>query len=377
MLFEFLGQYKKEIIQLCREKVLADGDSKPTSALLDQGLPVFYDELIGVLRRTASAADSRSDSEIFLSKNRIREGDAAAHGKESLRLGYTISQVVHAYGAVCQSITEFVQIKSYKVTTREFQDLNLSLDCAIAEAVTEFEKVQSENVTHNEVERLGFLLHEMGNCLAAATIAQEMIREGQVGSKGITSQVLSRAHERMGHLINSARVEVRLREHASVVKTQIRLMDILSEVEAAAILMKKSKAVHLELDVDPSIHLTADRDLIFSALLNLVNNAIKFTKKGGHVSVRSKESGGRILIEVEDECGGLPEGKTEELFKSFIQRGADKSGMGLGLSISRQAIELNRGKLTVSNLPGKGCVFMIDLPKSEALKLPLPQLAAL
>ena len=90
---------------------------------------------------------------------------------------------------------------------------------------------------------------------------------------------------------------------------------------------------------------------------------MKFTKKKGKVLIQGKESEGRILIEVEDECGGLPEGKTEELFKPFIQKGTDKSGMGLGLSISRRAIELNKGTLTVRDIPGKGCVFTIDLPK--------------
>lgn len=367
MLYEFLGQYKKEIIQLCKDKVLVDGGSKPTSALLDQGLPIFYNELIGVLRRTADAAGSATDGKDLLLENKIKEGPAAAHGKESLRLGYTISQVVHSYGAVCQSIAEFVQTKSYNITSREFQDLNLSLDCAIAEAVTEFERSQNRNISNDEVERLGVLMHEMGNSLAAASAAHEMIQQGVVGSAGITSEVLSKSHERMWHLIRSAEAEIRLRGHAIVKRTQIRLTDIIHEVAAAAKITGRSKEVHLKIDVDPMIQLTADHSMVFSALSNLVNNAMKFTKEHGNVLVRGKRSGERILIEVEDECGGLQEGKTEELFKSFVQKSDDKTGMGLGLSLSRRAVELNQGKLTARNIAKKGCVFTIDLPKNEEI----------
>jgi signal transduction histidine kinase len=152
-----------------------------------------------------------------------------------------------------------------------------------------------------------------------------------------------------------------------VERTPTRLIDILSEVEAAAMILGRSKEIHLEFNTDPAIQLSVDHHLLFSAISNLVSNAMKFTKPHGKVLVRSKESGGRILIEVEDECGGLSEGEAEELFKSFAQKGADKTGMGLGLPLSRRAIELNQGTLTARNIPEKGCVFTIDLPKAEEI----------
>jgi len=71
---------------------------------------------------------------------------------------------------------------------------------------------------------------------------------------------------------------------------------------------------------------------------------------------------GRVCIEVEDECGGLPRGDEEGLFQSFEQRNADRSGLGLGLAVSRQNIRAIRGELRVRNLPEKGCVFSLELP---------------
>jgi signal transduction histidine kinase len=80
------------------------------------------------------------------------------------------------------------------------------------------------------------------------------------------------------------------------------------------------------------------------------------------VSLRTLASGDRVLIEIEDECGGLPPGKAEELFLPFSQRATDRSGLGLGLAISRRAVEQSGGSIRVRDLPGKGCLFTIDIP---------------
>jgi signal transduction histidine kinase len=83
------------------------------------------------------------------------------------------------------------------------------------------------------------------------------------------------------------------------------------------------------------------------------------------VALRVSSAGDLVRIEVEDECGGLPEGKAEALFRPFEQHGVDRSGLGLGLSISRRAVEASGGKLYVRDMPGVGCVFTIDLPRSD------------
>ena len=71
----------------------------------------------------------------------------------------------------------------------------------------------------------------------------------------------------------------------------------------------------------------------------------------------------RVLIEVQDECGGLPGGDDFEdlLFRPFEQRGTDRSGLGIGLAFCRWGAEANNGRIYARNLPGKGCVFTIDL----------------
>ena len=84
------------------------------------------------------------------------------------------------------------------------------------------------------------------------------------------------------------------------------------------------------------------------------------------VTLSVRGSADRVLIAVHDECGGLPgEGEGKELIASFEQRGADRSGLGIGLAFSRWGAEANGGRLYARNLPGMGCVFTVDLPRAS------------
>ncbi len=77
-----------------------------------------------------------------------------------------------------------------------------------------------------------------------------------------------------------------------------------------------------------------------------------------------------MVVEVEDACGGLPEGAEKKIFDPLVQAGVDRSGFGLGLAIAKQAAEAHNGQVRVHNLPGKGCVFLLDLPRSPPSDVP-------
>ena len=82
--------------------------------------------------------------------------------------------------------------------------------------------------------------------------------------------------------------------------------------------------------------------------------------------MRAHEAGGRLLIEVADACGGIPEAKGD-LFEPFgDRRGSDRTGLGLGLSIARKAVRAHGGDISVQNSPGQGCIFIISLPLAAA-----------
>lgn len=360
MLHKFLLAEREGILALCAKKIAEVSETSISSEEIELGLPIFYDELIEILR-----ADEEEESTEIVDQatQRIHRDSAVRRGKESLRLGYTVSRVVHGYGTLCQSITEYAgQHPEVTIHAREFNRLNFCLDVAIAEAVTEFSQGQRQASARAEVQRLGFLAHEMRNALANAATAHQLIKKGVVGFGGSTSQVLEDALTRMKDIIDRSLSEVRLRGETTVERRRGRVIDLVSSVEATATLEANEREIKLHVDVPPDLIVEADRHLVISAISNLVQNAIKFTKPHGNVWIRARAAGDRVLIEVEDECGGLPPGKIEELFRPFTQKGDDRTGVGLGLSISRRGISLNDGQVSARDLPGKGCIFTIDLP---------------
>jgi signal transduction histidine kinase len=104
--------------------------------------------------------------------------------------------------------------------------------------------------------------------------------------------------------------------------------------------------------------------------MNLLHNAFKNTPSGGRVVLRARAERQRLLIETEDECGGIPESKGD-LFQVFgNRRGSDRSGLGLGLSIARKAVRAHGGDIRVRNMPGRGCVFTIEVPLAAEEAVP-------
>ena len=148
--------------------------------------------------------------------------------------------------------------------------------------------------------------------------------------------------------------------------TSVSLAGIIEDVSIAATIEATARGLQLTVGPVPDdVMIYADPEILVSALSNLVQNAFKFTIPGGHVSLRTLPTADRVQIEIEDECGGLPRGEIEHLFRLFEQRGADRTGLGLGLAISRQGVEDSGGAVRVRDLPGKGCVFTVDLPRQK------------
>jgi len=336
MLEQFLTDNRDVIISRVRERVAVRSFPEPTDVEMATGIPVFLDQL-GEALHFAGLSISVEHGEIARTASR--------HGNALFRMGLTVGQVVRDYGDVCQVITELAVEKKAQISAANFRTLNLSLDEAIAGAVTEHARLHDRKVAEESTERVA------------------------VG--GSTGQVLSRSLLNLRALIDRSLAEVRL--DAGIDRLEnIRVSDLLDELAIGASLQAQYLGmVFVMTSVDRAVTIEGDRPVLTAAIFNLLQNAFKFTRPHTQVSLTTIVSADRVLFEVRDECGGLPPGKSEELFRPFEQRGDDRSGVGLGLSICMKAAKANGGTLRVRDLPGDGCVFILDLPRKVSPPLSL------
>jgi signal transduction histidine kinase len=353
MLHEFLTTNRDAIIARTREKVAHRQAPLATNIELESGIPLFLTQLIGMLQIR------NLEYEAAMGKS------ATMHGGDMLRMGFTVGQIVHDYGGLCQAITELAVESDTSIGSDEFKILNGCLDDAVAFAVTEFGRQREQSVVAQGSEHLGVLAHELRNALNTATLAFSVLQSGAVGTSGSTSTVMFRSLARMRDLLDRSFAEVRLKAGIHR-RTYVSVAVLIEEVAIAAAVEAAHRGLQLTVaPVADDVTVHADSAILVSALSNLLQNAFKFTHPPGHVSLRTNVTADRVLIEVEDECGGLPPGEVEHLFRMFEQRGTDRTGLGLGLAISRQGIEESGGALHVRDLPGKGCVFIADLPRQK------------
>ena len=382
---EFLRTNEAAILANTEAKALQLAGPRPASEQMKRGLPIFFRQLLDVLERSPpDPTDSEVDNDgmvraayaadepaIARAAGRPYEAEVAlsagAHGIELQKSGYTLSHVVHGYGAICQAITELALEKQVAISTEEFRQLNQCLDTAIAGAVTTFQAQRLEGDNARETEHLGFLAHELRNALNIVNVSLRLIQGGTVGFGGSTGQVLDRGLKRMNELISRSLTEVRMRVDPKVHKEPASLLQLVNQIAVSAEVEARAKGQELLIDVDAALQIDADQYLLFSALSNLVQNAVKYTHTGGTIRIRGRLNADRAIIEVEDQCGGLGTATPSDLFKPFEQHNHDRDGLGLGLTIAQRAIELHDGTIDVENLPGDGCIFRITLPAGTRL----------
>ncbi|MEZ2299943.1 HAMP domain-containing sensor histidine kinase [Variovorax sp. RCC_210] len=367
----FLSNNRDELVARCKLKVAQRPLRAATAKQLAHGVPMFLDQLTRTL-----VAENNDDAAASIAISGPSGGDslalseigvsATAHGKELLNLGYTVDQVVHDYGDLCQAITDLAFERDAPFAVGEFRTLNRCLYNAIADAVTEFSSQRDALLlvqqTAGEKQRLGFLVHELRNSQGTATLAVRALELGNMQIGGATGAILKRSLSTLGLLISRATAEVR--GEGSDQRQTFSVATFIVDVELAARLDPNMKAAVFEVRaVDPGLAVHANRDLLHAALANLLQNAFKFTRKDSLVTLNAYAFGEHVLIDVEDHCGGLPPGGAAKMFVPFKPNDDGRAGLGLGLSIARQSIEADEGALTVRDVPNSGCVFTISLPR--------------
>jgi signal transduction histidine kinase len=349
----FLRTNRVAIIENALARIQSRSGPGPSEDEL-AGVPLFLDQLIGRLR---------ADQDPTLDSSPGIEETAPSRGRSYLRPGVGVVQIVHDYGAICQSVGDLAVARGAEIGARGYQILNQALDDAIAGALSEYTARREQNRAQQEREEVGILAHELRNALSGVAVGVTLLKRGQVPPAGKTMEVIERNLSRAQALIDTSMAGVRLAA-ADMAIQRFSLADLLEDIELPMVAEADRRGIRLHVKVESGVVVEGDRHLLVAAASNLVQNALKFTPSGGAITIEGKGDAISTTITVDDQCGGLPPGKPEDLFRPFFQGGSDRSGVGLGLTIVRRTMEAHGGSVRVQDRPGIGCQFTIEIPST-------------
>lgn len=212
MLHELLTFHHKELIRRCRAKATKRYEPARIPAAIDHGVPLFLQQLVDTLRLDQlTPAREIPEPEVTPTSSQIGRA-AALHGAELLSLGYSVDQVVHEYGDVCQSVTEMAVELDAQITVREFRTLNRCLDDAIADAVTSYASAREVSINDQADtlhDRLNAFTDEHRRLVHIAIQSYAAIKTGNVGLTGATGKLLLRTLSELGTLAERTIPEIR------------------------------------------------------------------------------------------------------------------------------------------------------------------------
>jgi hypothetical protein len=184
-LHQFILDNRSELIRRTRMKVATRPSPQPNEAEMEHGVPLFLSQLATALRE-----EEKRDPAQNVEPSDVHNGNmarsATLHGQSLRKFGFSLEQVVHAYGDVCQAVTELADETSAVVTTTEFHTLNRCLDNAIAGAVTSWDEERDKSEAKGD----GVFRRQLLDLIGTATVSFDALRDGRVGSSGATAAVL-------------------------------------------------------------------------------------------------------------------------------------------------------------------------------------------
>ncbi|MEJ7730438.1 MAG: HAMP domain-containing sensor histidine kinase [Polyangiaceae bacterium] len=362
-LADILDAEREAVVQRFADRIFQTTDV-PTLDREDviNSLRAFLAELV------AELADEQQSEPLELPADPI--ASAIEHGGQRFTLGYDIGTLVREYGALRDILFLVMEESGQVFTFREMRIVSKFFIGGIADASAKYCQERDEELRRQTSRHLGFLAHELRNPVSSMRLAFTVLEnKGKLDLEDRAVGVLGRSMAKLGALIDHALMGARLESGAELNVETIAVREFLEELvaETASEAEDKAISIHLACSVD---HVVADPKLLHSAMANLVRNAVKFTHRGGTIQLRVGRTADRFVLQVEDGCGGLPEGRAQTLFEPFVQAGSDRSGFGLGLAIAKQAADAHQGSLRVRDVPGSGCVFVLELPAGDAPEPP-------
>jgi signal transduction histidine kinase len=259
-------------------------------------------------------------------------------------------------------------LEAWNDATLRLQHTHESLQAEVTRLTDELAAKDEELARENRLADLGrmaaHVAHEVRNSLVPVNLYLSLLRRRLAEDSG-SLDVLTKVEAGFAALDATVNDLLNFTAHRQPQWRTFIVQDLVEEIIDSLAPQLEAQGIEAELDVPPHTVVTADREMLRRAILNLVLNAIDAMPKGGDLVVTSYERHGGLELEIADSGPGLPEAHLPRLFDPFFT--TKPSGTGLGLSIVHRIVEAHGGRVTAVNCPEGGAAFTIELPPRRAL----------
>ncbi len=230
------------------------------------------------------------------------------------------------------------------------------------------QRSQSEFVTHVAHE-LKTPLHTVGLAAERLLYDDALDAAGKIEAANVVQDEVDRMAGLINDLLSITKIEM---GELPVERGHLKLQEFLKDAFDTVTRSSGDKDLTFEIHLPTEFSTVfLDKDLLRIAVNNLLTNAIKYTDPGGTVALRGEENDDAILISVSDTGIGIEDSDQKMIFTKFFRADSDavrdRSGHGLGLSLTQEIVQMHGGTLSVESEPGRGSTFTIELKKEASL----------
>jgi signal transduction histidine kinase len=259
-------------------------------------------------------------------------------------------------------------LEAWNDATGRLQRTHESLQAEVARLTDELAAKDVELARQTRLADLGrmaaHVAHEVRNSLVPVSLYLSLLRRRLSDDAG-SLDVLAKVEAGFTALDATVNDLLNFTSHREPQWRSFILQDLIGEIFDSLAPQLEAQGIEVDVDVPPNTVVTADREMMRRAVLNLVLNAVDVMPHGGDIVVTSYERHGGLELEIADSGPGLPEQDLPRLFDPFFT--TKPTGTGLGLSIVHRIVEAHGGRLTAMNCPEGGAAFTIELPPRRAM----------
>ena len=354
-----------------QERTQTDQGLRKERSSTDQALADRQEAVYGKADEVIHRARETADAVVSAARDMADEGQATGATPATQRAATTEQRQLDDKAIQRERVAADEVLRLERVEAARVLATLLPLERQATDRYLLTERARSDGALARRDGLLGIVAHDLRDLLGGMALSAEVIAKIGAGPEsaeqiieetGRLRRYVARMNRLVGDLVDTTSIDA---GKLSITPTPGDVVLLLSEAAETFRAPAAAKGISLEVEaVEPSFTTAFDHGRLLQVLANLLSNSIKFTPRGGRITLRAEREGNELRFCINDTGPGIPADSLESIFERFWQVGKNsRTGLGLGLYVSRCIVEAHGGRIWAENVPsGQGATICVTLP---------------